>query len=215
MRGTAGTDSDYDLLVVVPDDVPLALRRSTRAYETLWGLSTSGDILVWNPHRLLRATAPPCVPAVHGRAGGDSALFPLTRYGRRTLASSSLPPRTTRSARHQAAPQPNRRGTGAHSGLVHTGAQWCDMMISMADIERSVRQSVSIPSRIAKRARAMAKTRKTSANRILVDLIEAGLESREAEKERFFSLVSRLTQSKNTAERQRLKEELARMTFGE
>jgi hypothetical protein len=48
-----------------------------------------------------------------------------------------------------------------------------------------------------------------------VDLIEAGLESREAEKERFFSLVSRLTQSKNTAERQRLKEELARRTFGE
>lgn len=85
----------------------------------------------------------------------------------------------------------------------------------MADIERSVRQSVSIPTRIAKRVRAMAKMRKTSANRILVDLIEAGLESREAEKERFFSLVSRLTQSKNTAERQRLKEELARMTFGE
>jgi len=85
----------------------------------------------------------------------------------------------------------------------------------MADIEQSVRQSVSLPSRIAQRVRAMAKTRKTSANRILVDLIEAGLESREAEKERFFSLVSRLTQSKNTAERQRLKEELARMTFGE
>jgi redox-regulated HSP33 family molecular chaperone len=89
------------------------------------------------------------------------------------------------------------------------------MMLFMADFERSVRQSVSIPTRIAKRVRAMAKTRKTSANRILVDLIEAGLESREAEKERFFSLVSRLTQSKNTAERQRLKEELARMTFGE
>jgi ParB-like chromosome segregation protein Spo0J len=89
------------------------------------------------------------------------------------------------------------------------------MMISMADIEQSVRQSVSLPSRIAQRVRAMAKTRKTSANRILVDLIEAGLESREAEKGRFFSLVSRLTPSKNTAERQRLKEQLARMTFGE
>ncbi len=85
----------------------------------------------------------------------------------------------------------------------------------MADIERSVRQSVSIPTRIAKRVRALAKTRKTSANRILVDLIEAGLEAREAEKERFFSLVTRLTQSKDAAERQRLKEELARMTFGE
>jgi predicted nucleotidyltransferase len=46
-RGTAGADSDYDLLVVVPDDVPPALRRSARAYEALWGLSTAGDILVW------------------------------------------------------------------------------------------------------------------------------------------------------------------------
>jgi len=88
-------------------------------------------------------------------------------------------------------------------------------MTHMADIERSVRQSVSIPTGIAKRVLALAKTRKTSANRVLVDLIEAGLESREAEKERFFSLVSRLTQSKGAAERQRLKDELARMTFGE
>jgi len=46
-RGTAGADSDYDLLVVVPDDAPPALRRSARAYEVLWGLPTSGDILVW------------------------------------------------------------------------------------------------------------------------------------------------------------------------
>jgi len=46
-RGTGGPESDYDLLVVVPDDVSAALRRSTRAYEALWGLPTSGDILVW------------------------------------------------------------------------------------------------------------------------------------------------------------------------
>jgi len=88
-------------------------------------------------------------------------------------------------------------------------------MTDMADIERSVRQSVSIPTGIAKRVRALAKTRKTSANRVLVDLIEAGLQSKETEKERFFSLVSRLTQSRDSAERQRLKEELARMTFGD
>jgi len=98
--------------------------------------------------------------------------------------------------------------------MVHTGAQWCSMT-DMADIERSVRQSVSIPTGIAKRVRALAKTRKTSANRVLVDLIEAGLKSKETEKERFFSLVSRLTQSRDSAERQRLKEELARMTFGD
>jgi predicted nucleotidyltransferase len=65
-RGTAGADSDYDLLVVVPDDAPPALRRSTRAYEALWGLSTSGDILVWThtafAERLhLRASLPSTV----------------------------------------------------------------------------------------------------------------------------------------------------------
>jgi hypothetical protein len=85
----------------------------------------------------------------------------------------------------------------------------------MAEAERAIRQSVSIPTRIARRVRALAKSRKTSASRVLVDLIEAGLQSKEAEKERFFSLVNRLTESRDAAERQRLKEELARMTFGD
>jgi ParB-like chromosome segregation protein Spo0J len=98
--------------------------------------------------------------------------------------------------------------------MVQNGAQWCKMT-DVANIERFVRQSVSIPTGIARRVRALAKTRKTSANRVLVDLIEAGLQSKETEKERFFSLVSRLTQSRDPAERQRLKEELARMTFGD
>jgi len=84
----------------------------------------------------------------------------------------------------------------------------------MAEAEKTIRQSVSIPSGIAKRVRTLAKTRKTSANRVLVDLIEAGLQAKEAEKERFFSLVRRLTESSDPSERERLKEELARMTFG-
>ena len=85
----------------------------------------------------------------------------------------------------------------------------------MAKPKRSVRQSVSLPTRIAKDVRFMAKNRNTSANRVLVDLIEAGLQSRAAEKERFFALAHRLAQSADVAERQRLKTELARMTFGE
>ena len=63
--------------------------------------------------------------------------------------------------------------------------------------------------------RALAKTRKTSANRVLVDLIEAGLESKEAEKKRFFALANKLAESTDPAERQQLKEELAVMTFGD
>lgn len=85
----------------------------------------------------------------------------------------------------------------------------------MAQTERAIRQSVSIPRGIAKRVRALARTRKTSANRVLVDLIETGLKSKETEKERFLSLVNQLTQAKDAAERRRLKEELARMTYGE
>ena len=84
----------------------------------------------------------------------------------------------------------------------------------MAEAERTVRQSVSIPAGISRRVRTLARARKTSANRVLVELIEAGLQSKESEKERFFLLVSRLTESSDRAERERLKEELARMTFG-
>jgi hypothetical protein len=85
----------------------------------------------------------------------------------------------------------------------------------MAQAEGSVRQSVSIPTGIARRVRALAKSRRTSANRVLVGLIEAGLQAKEAEKERFFSLVNRLEECRDAAERQRLKEELARITFGD
>lgn len=83
----------------------------------------------------------------------------------------------------------------------------------MTQTEKPVRQSVSIPARVARRVRALAKDRKTSANRVLVDLIEAGLESKQTEKKRFFALTNRLTESSDPEEQQRLKEELARMTF--
>ena len=85
----------------------------------------------------------------------------------------------------------------------------------MTEAQRTVRQSVSIPAGVARRVRALAKTRKTSANRVLVDLIETGLQSKEAERQRFFALASRLAETADATERQTLKEELARMTFGE
>ena len=46
-RSTATADSDYDLMVVVPDDTPASLRRSARAYDALWGLPVGADVLVW------------------------------------------------------------------------------------------------------------------------------------------------------------------------
>jgi predicted nucleotidyltransferase len=46
-RGEAGPDSDYDLMVIVPDDAPPERRRSRLAYQVLRGTGTAADVLVW------------------------------------------------------------------------------------------------------------------------------------------------------------------------
>ncbi len=79
----------------------------------------------------------------------------------------------------------------------------------------TVRQSVSLPPQVARRVKALADSSRTSANRILVELIESGLEAREKERQRFFELADRLASSGDPEEQRSLKEELARMTFGE
>lgn len=81
--------------------------------------------------------------------------------------------------------------------------------------EKTVRQSVSLPSGVARRVKSLARTNRTSANRVLVDLIATGLEARDAEKRRFLELADRLAASQDEKERAELKDELARMTFGD
>ncbi len=81
--------------------------------------------------------------------------------------------------------------------------------------ERSVRRSVSLPQRVARRVKSLAQMKNTSASRVIADLIESGLDAREQERKRFFELADRLAHSPDPEEQRRLKEELARMTFGE
>lgn len=50
-RGDPGPDSDYDLMVIVPDDSPPERCRSRLAYERLWGTGTAADVLVWTQAR--------------------------------------------------------------------------------------------------------------------------------------------------------------------
>jgi predicted nucleotidyltransferase len=62
-RGDGGPDSDYDLLVVVPDDAPPERRRSRLAYQVLRGTGTAADVLVcthsyFEPRRSLKASLP-------------------------------------------------------------------------------------------------------------------------------------------------------------
>ncbi len=45
-RGEARPDSDYDLLVVVPESAPLEQRDSRLAYEALLGMGVAKDVVV-------------------------------------------------------------------------------------------------------------------------------------------------------------------------
>jgi hypothetical protein len=93
------------------------------------------------------------------------------------------------------------------AGLVHNR--------SMGVPHNSVRQSVSLPARIAKRVAALAENGHTSASRVLVDLIETGLQAKEARHKRFFELTDAIADSRDPAERKRLQEELARLSCAE
>ena len=65
-RGDAGPDSDFDLLVVVPNEAPPEMKRSRLAYERLWGTGVAADVLVWTKESFdsrlhLRASLPSTV----------------------------------------------------------------------------------------------------------------------------------------------------------
>jgi predicted nucleotidyltransferase len=62
-RGEPGPDSDYDLLLVVPDDAPAERKQSRLAYEALRGTGVAADVLVctrtwFDRRRDLRASLP-------------------------------------------------------------------------------------------------------------------------------------------------------------
>lgn len=67
-RGDAGPNSDYDFLIVVPDDARADRRRSRLAYQALRGTGLAADVVVWTrsafESRLhLRASLPSTVVA--------------------------------------------------------------------------------------------------------------------------------------------------------
>lgn len=54
-RGQARQDSDYDLLVVVPNSRLPRHRREARSYDLLWGLATPVDVVVLTRAEFQRA----------------------------------------------------------------------------------------------------------------------------------------------------------------
>jgi len=92
-----------------------------------------------------------------------------------------------------------------HTTLVHNDA---------TKVEQAVRQSVSLPPRLAKQVGSMAKRRKLSRNRMLVDLIENGINAEVRKQEEFFALAERFRNEQDPDAASRLGDELGRMVFG-
>ena len=69
-RGDAGPDSDYDFLLLVPDDAPPERRTSRLAYQVLWGTGVAADVLVWPRRRFdSRLHLKASLPAIIEREG--------------------------------------------------------------------------------------------------------------------------------------------------
>jgi hypothetical protein len=80
--------------------------------------------------------------------------------------------------------------------------------------EKAVRQSVSLPPRLAKQVGSMAKSRKLSKNRMLLELIENGIEAEKRRQQQFFALAERFRNEQDPEAANRLGDELGRMVFG-
>jgi hypothetical protein len=84
----------------------------------------------------------------------------------------------------------------------------------MGSAIKVVRQSVSLPATTAAKVRSLAKTRRLSSNRMLVELIENGIEAEKRKEREFFELAARFRDASDPQEAKRLGDELGRMVFG-
>ena len=84
----------------------------------------------------------------------------------------------------------------------------------MKATNKKVRQSVSLPANVAAKVRSLAKKRRISATRMLVELIENGIEMEKRRQEEFFELAQRYRGATDPEEVNRLGDQLGRIVFG-
>jgi hypothetical protein len=90
--------------------------------------------------------------------------------------------------------------------MVHTGV--------MTPRDKIVRQSVTLPAKVATQVRSMAKRQRLSASRMLVELLEEGIEAKKQKEKAFFELAEHFRNATDPKEVERLGEKLGQMVFG-
>ena len=80
---------------------------------------------------------------------------------------------------------------------------------------KHVRRSVTLPRAVAKQVETMAKKRRLSDNRVLVELIEQGIEARREKEKAFFEMAERFRTASDPEQVKRLGDKLGRFVFGD
>jgi hypothetical protein len=82
-------------------------------------------------------------------------------------------------------------------------------------MSKQVRRSVTLPAQVDREVEAIAKRRRLSGNRVLVELVELGLEARKEKEKAFFDLAERFRDADDPKQVRQLGDELGRFVFGE
>ena len=74
---------------------------------------------------------------------------------------------------------------------------------------------MSLPAPVAKQVDRLAKSQRLSDNRVLLELIELGIEARKQKEKAFFELAERFRNADDPKEAKQLGDQLGRLVFGE
>lgn len=85
--------------------------------------------------------------------------------------------------------------------------------VALSETE-AIRRSISLPAKMAEKIDAIAVSRHVSGNRAIVDLLADAISAYDERRTAFLELADRFQKSTDPNEIERLREELARMTFG-
>lgn len=81
--------------------------------------------------------------------------------------------------------------------------------------QKQVRRSVTLPADVDRQVHTIAKRRRLSDNRVLVELIEQGIEAGKQREQAFFELAARFRAASDPSEVKSLGDQLGRFVFGE
>ncbi|PYX67545.1 MAG: hypothetical protein DMG78_27485 [Acidobacteria bacterium] len=80
---------------------------------------------------------------------------------------------------------------------------------------KQVRRSVTLPGKLAEQVERIARKKRLSDNRVLVELLEQGLEAQKEKEKAFFEVAERFRAASDPDEIKQLGDKMGRFIFGE